>query len=107
MSGMGSGARLGWEGAGGRAIMDTVRDPPEARMSRLVSFELEVPGDLGRFRLPPGVDARLQHLLARQDRGLPLDPAERNEAEGLAELADLLTLLRLRVDRMGSTVDPE
>jgi hypothetical protein len=64
-------------------------------MSR-VAIELELPDDLGRFRLPPALNARLQQLLDRQDSGSPLTPDERQEAEGLVEVADLLTLLRLR-----------
>jgi hypothetical protein len=68
-------------------------------MTRVVAIELEVPDDLSRFRLPPGVQARLQALLDRQDEGTVLTPAERQEAEGLVNLAEMLTLLRLRVAR--------
>jgi hypothetical protein len=68
-------------------------------MSRSVEIELEVPDDLSRFRLPPGVNARLSELLDRQDRGIALSDAERLEAEGLVELVELLALLRLRVER--------
>ena len=46
-----------------------------------------------------GVQARLQSLLDRQDSGQPLNPSERSEAEGLVNLAELLTLLRLRAER--------
>jgi hypothetical protein len=60
---------------------------------------IEIPADLVRFRLPDAVQARLQHLLDRQDAGDPLTPEERQEAAGLVELAELLSLLRLRVDR--------
>src|SRR4051794_37633401 len=55
--------------------------------------------DFDRFRLPEGVNARLQSLLDRQDAGEPLSVAERAEAEGLVKLAELLTLLRLRAER--------
>jgi hypothetical protein len=68
-------------------------------MSRSVVIELEVPDDLARFHLPPGVDARLTWLLDRQDHGIPLSDAERREAEGLVDLAELLALLRLRAER--------
>ena len=67
-------------------------------MSQVVAIELEMPDDLARFRLPPGVDARLQKLLDRQDGGIPLNEAERWEAEGLVEVAEMLTLLRLRAE---------
>jgi hypothetical protein len=73
-------------------------------MSRSVEIELEVPDDLARFHLPPGVHARLTQLLDRQDRGVPLSAAERLEAEGLVDLAELLTLLRLRAERAAGRV---
>jgi hypothetical protein len=68
-------------------------------MSHVVAVDLEMPDDLARFRLPPAVDARLQRLLDRQDRGQILSAEEREEAEGLVDLAELLTLLRLRAER--------
>jgi hypothetical protein len=68
-------------------------------MSRIVTFELDLPDDLSAFGLPEGVDARLQELLDRQDSGQPLSPAERREAEGLVSLAEMLSLLRLRAER--------
>jgi hypothetical protein len=67
-------------------------------------IELQLPGDLARFKLPAGVQVRLQELLDRQDCGQPLTDAERSEAEGLVELAELLSLLRLRSSpRRGGT----
>jgi hypothetical protein len=68
-------------------------------MSQLVAIELEMPDDLARFRLPNGVNARLQRLLDRQDQGQRLSPAERAEAEGLVNLAEMLSLLQLRADQ--------
>ena len=68
-------------------------------MPNLVQLELDLPADLDRFRLPAAVDQRLQELLDRQDRGDSLSPRERDEAEGLVNLAELLTLLRLRSER--------
>ena len=64
------------------------------------TLDIDLPGDLARFRLPDAVAARLQFLLDRQDSGQPLSPLERDEAEGLVNLAELLTLLRLRAERM-------
>ena len=72
-------------------------------MSQVVAIELEMPDDLARFRLPPGVQARLQALLDRQDHGATLTMAERQEAEGLVTLAELLSLLRLRSERAGAS----
>jgi hypothetical protein len=74
-----------------------------AETARKVEIALELPEDLARLRLPESVDRRLQSLLDKQDRGEPLSPEERNEAEGLSELVDLLSLLRLRAARLGRT----
>lgn len=63
------------------------------------TIEIDLPADLAQFRLPSAVAARLQSLLDGQDNGQALTDAERSEAEGLVDLADLLTLLRLRADR--------
>ena len=69
-------------------------------MPQHVLVELEMPTDLDRFRLPQGVNDRLQELLDRQDRGEALTAAERTEAEGLVDLSELLALLRLRTQRI-------
>ena len=69
-------------------------------MSQQVLIQLEMPADLIRFKLPEGVDKRLQSLLDRQDQGRKLTAAERLEAEGLVNLAELLSLLRLRAERV-------
>jgi hypothetical protein len=73
-------------------------------MSQVVAIELEVPDDLARFCLPPAVNERLQKLLDRQDSGERLTAAERKEAEGLVDLAELLSLLQLRAGRLGKRV---
>lgn len=57
---------------------------------------VEIPFELTPFELPPAVQSRLQLLLDRQDQGYPLSQAEREEAEGLVELAEFLSLLQLR-----------
>ncbi len=59
-------------------------------------LQIEVPEDLSRFELPSGVNDRLQSLLDRQDRGEQLTAQERREAEGLVDVSELLTLLKLR-----------
>jgi len=61
-----------------------------------VTFELPVPKALEGFKLPSGVQKRLKRLLDQQDGGSPLSQEERREAEGLVELADFLSLLKLR-----------
>jgi len=68
-------------------------------MSRSVVVELDMPGDLKQFRLPRGVNRRLQQLLDKQSRAGRLSAVERQEAEGLVDLAEMLTLLRLRAER--------
>jgi hypothetical protein len=78
----------------------------EACMSQLVLIEIELPKDLEQFQLPEGVKKRLQTLLDRQDSGKPLTRAERQEAEGLVDLAELLSLLQLRAQRVGQQHGP-
>ena len=67
-------------------------------MASATTIEVELPDDLARFHLPEGVEARLQSLLHRQDHDGLLSPEERREAEGLVNLAELLTLLKLRAE---------
>ena len=69
-------------------------------MSQTVAVNLQMPDDMADFRLPAGVNARLQLLLDKQDRGERLSAAERAEAEGLVNLAEFLTILRLRSERV-------
>ena len=71
-------------------------------MSQAIHLELEVPDDLARFRLPEGVQQRLTELLDKQDEGTPLTDAEQREVEGLVDLAELLSLLRMRLERVSS-----
>ena len=60
---------------------------------------MDLPGDLQRLRLPAGVQHRLDELLDKQEGGAALTPAERDEAEGLVDMAELLSLLRLKAER--------
>jgi hypothetical protein len=64
-----------------------------------MTVELDLPDDLARLKLPRAVAARLQRLLDRQDAGELLTDEEREEAEGLVNMAEFLTLLRLREQR--------
>mgnify|MGYP006272402659 FL=1 len=61
---------------------------------------VEIPLELTRFELSPAVQSRLQFLLDRQDEGYTLSQAERQEAEGLVELMEFLSLLQLRSTRV-------
>ncbi|MDX1968679.1 MAG: hypothetical protein SFV23_16000 [Planctomycetaceae bacterium] len=65
-----------------------------------LTLDVELPDELHQLRLPAAVAARLQELLDRQDSGQPLSSAEREEAEGLVDLAEFLTLLRRRAERL-------
>ena len=65
------------------------------------AIEIEIPDGLVALGLPKGVDNRLQSLLDKQDKGLPLSDDERAEAEGLVKLAESLSLLKLRAKRVG------
>ena len=73
-------------------------------MSSSFRIEIEIPADLARFRLPDGVQERLHMLLDKQDSGQTLTDAERHEAEGLVDLAEFLSLLRLRAERLSNIV---
>ena len=64
-----------------------------------MTITLELPEGWTDLRLPPAVAGRLQALLDRQDAGDALTPAERAEAGELVDLAEALTLLRLRRER--------
>jgi hypothetical protein len=61
-----------------------------------VLVELQLPADWRRFRLPPALNDRLQELLDRQDPVGKLPAKERREAAALADLVDMLSLMRLR-----------
>jgi len=61
---------------------------------------IEIPIELTQFQLPKAVQNRLNLLLDRQDQGDTLSVPERQEAEGLVELAEFLSLLSLRSTRV-------
>lgn len=65
-----------------------------------MSEVIEIPTELTYFQLPNAVQERLQFLLDRQDAGEQLSQTERQEAEGLVELAEFLSLLRLRYHKV-------
>jgi hypothetical protein len=71
-------------------------------MSQAIQLKVQMPGDLAKFRLPKGVQKRLHDLLDKHDSGERLTISERREAEGLTDLNDLLSLLRLRSQRLSN-----
>lgn len=69
-------------------------------MTQNAVLEIEMPLAAGKFKLPKSVNNRLQLLLDRQDNGEKLSYAETKEAEGLVELAEMLSLLKLKAERV-------
>lgn len=69
-------------------------------------MQLTIDDSLFQLELPPGVDSRLQELLNRQHNGIELSLSEKQEAEGLVELAEFLSLLRLRALRLTTVPKP-
>ena len=69
-------------------------------MVNTIHLKLIAPGELAKFRLPAGVQRRLNELLDRQDSGAKLTAAERREAEGLVDLAEMLSLLKVKASRI-------
>ena len=67
-------------------------------MSRTLQLDIDLPGDLARFQLPASVDERLTALLDKQDTEAGLTAHEQREAEGLVDLAETLTYLRLKAE---------
>lgn len=63
-------------------------------------MQLVIESELVQFELPATVEKRLQTLLDRQDMGEDLTAAERKEAEGLVELAEFLSLLKLKSQQL-------
>jgi hypothetical protein len=61
---------------------------------------IEIPADLVWQKLPDPLQARLHHLLDKQDLGEGLTPEERREAEALVELSEFISLLNLRARRV-------
>jgi hypothetical protein len=70
-------------------------------MAQSVTVEIEMPEGWETFHLPSGLHRRLQDLLDLQDRNRPLTPTEREEAQGLVDMAEWLSLLRLNARRVG------
>ncbi len=69
-------------------------------MVQNLTVKVEMPISARQIKLPRGVNARLQKLLDRQDRGEKLTAEEKREADGLVELAEMLSLMRLRSERV-------
>ncbi len=64
-------------------------------MNEIVRLTVPMSARLAKLRLPKALDDRLHYLLDEQARRGRLTPAERKEAEGLAEMASTLSILKL------------
>lgn len=62
-----------------------------------MTVKIEVPPELAEFTFPVPLQRRLQSLLDRQDLKGKLSATERQEAEALADLSELLAFLKLQV----------
>ncbi len=69
-------------------------------MAQRALIEIEMPVAIEQFKLPEGVNDRLQELLTKQDQSGALTIGERKEAEGLVELSEMLSLFQLRAQRI-------
>jgi hypothetical protein len=67
----------------------------------MATIKMNLPAELGRFRFPKSLNRRLHDLLDKQDRGELLTSAEKEEAEGLVEVAEMISLLKLRIEVTG------
>ena len=72
-------------------------------MPKTLMVQLDLPKDWRTFRMPRGLQTRLQELLDRQDQTGKLTRRERQESNGLVELAEMLTLMKLRVRSFAPT----
>jgi hypothetical protein len=70
-----------------------------ADMANEIVLRIKMPGDLRQLRFPKALDRRLQQLLDKQSEHGRLSLPERQEAEGLVEMAEMISLLRLRTAR--------
>ncbi len=68
-------------------------------MSTTIDAPLEWVETVGRLRLPPKSDQRLQELMDRNNEGLLTD-AERVDLDSLVELSERLSLVRAEALRL-------
>lgn len=64
-------------------------------MSQTVQLTVPMPAKVAKLRFPKALDDRLHFLLDEQGRKGRLTAAQRKEAEGLAEMASVLSILKL------------
>lgn len=64
-------------------------------MEPIVQLTIPMPANLARLRFPKALNDRLHFLLDEQSRKGKLSAAEKKEAEGLADMASMLSILKL------------
>ncbi|MEN3939702.1 hypothetical protein WJU23_00285 [Prosthecobacter sp. SYSU 5D2] len=64
-------------------------------MSQTVQLTVLMPANLAKLRFPKALDQRLHFLLDEQGRKGKLTAAEKKEAEGLEQMARMLSILKL------------
>lgn len=64
-------------------------------MKEIVRLTVPMPASLAKLRLPKALNDRLHFLLEEQGRRGSLTPAEKKEAEALAEMASMLSIMKL------------
>ena len=64
-------------------------------MSQTVQLTVPMPAGLAKLRFPKALEDRLHFLLDEQGRKGKLTAAEKREAEGLVQMANMLSILKL------------
>ena len=70
-------------------------------MGQSVTIDRHLLGEFKNFKMPVALQTRLTDLLDKQDSTGKLLAKERKEAEALVDLAELLTILKLKALRDG------
>lgn len=71
-------------------------------MSQTVQLTVPMPAKLAKLRFPRALNDRLHFLLDEQGRKGKLTAAEKREAEGLAQMASVLSILKLGAQVKGA-----
>jgi hypothetical protein len=64
-------------------------------MSQIVELTVPMSADMAKLQLPEALDERLHFLLDQQSRKGELSVAEAREAEALAQMASMLSILKV------------
>jgi hypothetical protein len=64
-------------------------------MEQIVQLTIPMPAKLAKLRFPKALNDRLHFLLDERSRNGKLSAAEKKEAEALAEMATMLSILKV------------